>query len=133
VVIDSLSKALSFAGINENANDEVTKWTMPVVKACKDHAMPIVIIDHVSKAGKDSEYSRGAGAKLADVDVHWRVEKVAEFNRERIGAVTLKQKKDRDGFLPFASYWQVGDGAGNLDVIPIDSPPDPTDTSTPSI
>lgn len=124
VVIDSMSKALSSGGINENDNSEVTSWTVQVVKACKDHALPIVIIDHITKTGDESQYSRGAGSKLADVDVHWRVKKESEFNRERIGSITLKQVKDREGFFPFASWWQIGDGHGKLVVLPTDGPPD---------
>lgn len=123
VVLDSMSKALAFAGISENANDEVTSWTAKVVRACKDNSMPIVIIDHVAKGGGDSNYSRGAGAKLADVDVHWRVEKVADFNREQSGTVQLKQKKDRDGYLAFESWWTVGDGKGRLTITEASGPP----------
>jgi hypothetical protein len=114
VVLDSMSKGLAFAGIDENANAEVTQWTSKVVRACKDKVMPVVIIDHITKSGTDSDYSRGAGAKLADVDVHWRVLKVEDFNRSQSGIIQLKQKKDREGYLAFESYWSVGDGNGNL-------------------
>ncbi len=114
VVLDSMSKGLAFAGIDENDNAEVTKWTAKVVRACKDRVMPIVIIDHITKSGTDSDYSRGAGAKLADVDVHWRVLKVEDFNRNQVGLIQLKQKKDREGYLTFESFWSVGDGDGGL-------------------
>lgn len=130
VVLDSMSKALAFAGISENENDAVTGWTSKVVRACKDNAMPIVIIDHVSKAGGDSSYSRGAGAKLADVDVHWRVEAVESFSRTQSGTIRLRQKKDRDGYLAFESWWSVGDGKGRLTITETDGPPSddaPTD------
>lgn len=133
VVMDSLSKALAFAGIDENANSEVTRWTVKVVKACKDHCMPIVIIDHIAKGGITSEYSRGAGAKLADVDVHWRIIKDHDFNRVTAGAITVKQMKDREGFLPFATWWEVGDGNGKLTILPTDAPPDQGDKQAPSI
>lgn len=132
IVIDSMSKALAAAGISENANDEVTGWTVQVVKACKDHALPIVIIDHVAKAGT-GQYSRGAGAKLADVDVHWGVVKTSDFNRERSGTIEIHQHKDREGYLPFTTWWRVGDGHGALDVARLEGPPDPDDDDAPSI
>jgi RecA-family ATPase len=128
VVLDSMSKALAFAGISENANDEVTGWTTKVVKACKDNAMPIVIIDHVTKSG-DSPYARGAGAKQADIDVHWRVEKTEDFNREQSGTIHMKNYKDRDACLPFDLYWTVGDGNGKLTFTEAAAPP--SDDTTP--
>lgn len=132
IVLDSMSKALAAAGISENANDEVTGWTVQVVKACKDFALPIVIIDHVAKTGT-GEYSRGAGAKLADVDVHWGVVRTSVFNRERSGTIEIHQKKDREGYLPFTTWWRVGDGHGALDVTRLEGPPDPEDDTAPSI
>ncbi len=138
VVLDSMSKALAFAGISENANDEVTGWTSKVVRACKDHAMPVVIIDHITKGGENSQYSRGAGAKLADVDVHWRVLKKEDFNRTASGLIQLKQEKDRDGYLSFESWWVVGDGAGKLTITETSRPasddaPTNSDGSEPTI
>lgn len=114
IVVDSMSKALSYAGIDENDNAAVTAWTVPVVQAVKQHQTPVIIIDHVAKKGGDSEYSRGASAKLADVDVHWGVKRVRKFNRKTAGAVVCKAHKDRPGDLPFARAYRVGDGSGKL-------------------
>lgn len=123
VILDSLSKALAALGIGENDNSEVTSWTTKVVRACKTNDLPIVIIDHITKGGTDSDYSRGAGAKLADVDVHWRVLKAEDFNREQAGTIQLKLKKDREGYLKFESWWSVGDGRGNLTIDEANGPP----------
>lgn len=138
VVLDSLSKALSAAGIGENENAEVTSWTTKVVRACKTNVMPIVIIDHIAKAGADSAYSRGAGAKLADVDTHWRILVAEDFNRAQPGKIQLKLKKDREGYLGFESWWSVGDGKGNLTITeaaapPSDDTPTDRDGTAPSI
>jgi hypothetical protein len=136
VILDSLSKALAALGIGENDNSEVTTWTTKVVRACKTNDLPIVIIDHITKAGTDSDYSRGAGAKLADVDVHWRVLKVEDFNRSQPGTIQLKQKKDREGYLAFESWWSVGDGAGKLTISEASGPPSddaPQDPDAPAI
>lgn len=127
VVIDSMSKALAAAGASENANDEVTAWLAPVVHACKTFQIPIVIIDHISKGGGLSEYSRGAGAKHADEDVQWRIEKIEEFNRMQVGAIHLNNKKDREGFLGFNLYFRVGDGKGGLPLEPMAGPSDERD------
>ncbi len=116
VVFDSASKALSSAGISENDNAEVTTWTVDVVRAAKTHLLPVVVLDHVTKSGADSAYARGAGAKQADTDVHWRVEVVSEFNRTTAGSIVLKRKKDREGFFPPALFFNVGDGNGLLTI-----------------
>jgi hypothetical protein len=135
VVLDSFSKALASLGIDENDNSQVTQFTVKVVRACKERGLPVVVIDHITKAGQESLYSRGAGAKLADADVHWRVLKTEEFNRSTSGLITLKQKKDREGFLPFESWWKVGDGDGNLTIDTTtkpasdDAPEDPDGTA----
>jgi hypothetical protein len=126
VVIDSMSKALSQAGIDENDNSQVTSWTTQIVQACKDNALPVVVIDHIAKAGGSSDYSRGAGAKLADVDVHWRIVKDKEFNRTTVGVVVARQKKDREGYFPLENWYSVGDGEGNLVIDPTE--PDEVDT-----
>lgn len=116
VVVDSMSKALSAAGLSENDNADVTSWTVKVVKACKDAGIPVLIIDHVAKAGT-GQYSRGAGAKLADSDVHWRVTCDVPFSRDQIGEVTVTLHKDREGFFHSASTWSIGDGRGGLVVV----------------
>lgn len=122
IVIDSMSKALAAAGASENANDEVTAWLQPVVLACKTHQVPIVIIDHISKGGGLSEYSRGAGAKHADEDVQWRITKVEEFNRKQPGLIHVENKKDREGYLGFNLYFKVGDGHGRLPLVQVEGP-----------
>jgi 5S rRNA maturation endonuclease (ribonuclease M5)/KaiC/GvpD/RAD55 family RecA-like ATPase len=123
VVFDSASKALSSAGINENDNSEVTAWTVDVVRASKIHRLPVVVIDHITKAGKDSDYSRGAGSKKADTDVHWRIDVIEEFDREHQGVIQLRRKKDREGYFPPNLWFTVGDGAGRLIVMPTEGPP----------
>lgn len=118
-VLDSASKALSFAGLNENDNTEVTTWTKHLIQAAKNHALPLVVIDHVAKQDK-SKYARGASAKGADADVAWRVEKLEDFNRESGGLIRVVQHKDREGYFPFKTLWEIGDGQGNLTLTPTD-------------
>lgn len=123
VILDSASKALSFAGLDENNANDVTKWNTQVVKSVKDHRFPLVVIDHVTKASTgETRYSRGSGAKLADTDVQFMVEVTKPFNVTTIGALTLHVAKDREGFMPERTYWQVGNGAGQLPFTQTDGP-----------
>jgi hypothetical protein len=125
VVVDSVSKALSLAGIDENSPGEVTNWTVPLIRACKMNDLPMLVIDHVAKHSKPTDsYARGAGAKQADTDVHFKVEVLEPFNRERSGLVCLHQAKDREGYLPHRQWYRIGDGNGGLPVMPTDEPVD---------
>jgi hypothetical protein len=133
VVIDSMSKALADAGLSENANDEVTGWTVKVVKAAKTRELPVVIIDHVTKNGNDSDYSRGAGSKQADTDVHWRITALEAFNRTTPGLIKLHATKDRDGYLAFNLWYKVGDGNGRLTLTATGNPEREVDGTEPSI
>ncbi|MGZ6854086.1 MAG: AAA family ATPase [Mycobacteriaceae bacterium] len=122
VVVDSASKALSAAGIDENSPGEVTEWTSHLIRGSKTHRLPVLVIDHVAKDAKNKNYARGAGAKLADTDVHWIVNKIDDFNRETIGTIKLHLAKDREGYLPEWLYYRVGDGNGGLPLVPTDAP-----------
>jgi hypothetical protein len=122
IVIDSISKALSAAGLDENSPGEVTTFTRKLISAGKG-GNPIIFIDHVAKkADSEARYSRGAGAKLADVDVHWMMSVEDKFNREMSGTVKLFNAKDREGFLPVVQYFRVGNAMGGLPVTPCEGP-----------
>lgn len=117
VVFDSASKALSVAGFDENSSTEATKWTTEIILPTREAGATVMVIDHVVKnATRSTPYARGAGSKLADTDAHWYVERTAPFSRDRVGAIRLSRQKDREGCLPEALAFEVGDGAGNLPV-----------------
>ena len=125
VVLDSASKSITLAGLDENAPSDVTKWLAPVVKAVKQLKFPVIVIDHVTKnATGTTRYSRGAGSKLADADVAWYVATPEgyEFNRTRSGMMHCVRQKDRRGYLPHELWWTVGDGEGGLPISPTDAP-----------
>lgn len=126
VVIDSVSKALQLEGKDENSSTEVTGWTVPLIQAVKTLELPTIVIDHVTKSDKgDTQYSRGAGAKLADTDVHWKLKVLEPFDREHKGIVEVRNQKDRHGYLPQVQWLAIGDGHGKLPVVPCDGPEDP--------
>lgn len=125
IVLDSASKAISAAGLDENSPTDVTKWCAPIVKAVKGCALPLIIIDHVIKsATKDSRYSRGAGSKLADSDVKFFVQCVDRFSRTQQGLICVHQQKDREGFLPYETWFKIGDGKGGLTMNVTEAPTD---------
>jgi hypothetical protein len=119
-VYDSASKALSEAGLDENKPPEVTEWAAELtVKIAKRQHVPILVIDHVTKAEDGSgRYARGSGSKLADCEVSWYVDQRRLFTRERVGEIRLRHKKDRLGCMPQELYFSVGDGHGGLAVEP---------------
>jgi len=133
VVVDSVSKALAQSGIGENENAEVLAWTIKVIQASKQHSLPVLVIDHVTKNDKDSDYARGAGTKQADTDVHWKVDKLEDFTRAKQGLIQMTRHKDREGYLPKRVFFKVGDGSGGLGVLPTDGPDADEDEGLPSI
>jgi hypothetical protein len=122
VVFDSASKALSLAGLGENAPEEVTRWTTQIVMPVRKHGATALVIDHVVKGATASmPYPRGSGSKLADTEVAWYVEKAEDFNREKSGELKLTRHKDRSGILPEEVRLRIGDGMGGLPIELIDS------------
>jgi hypothetical protein len=123
VVLDSASKSLQMQGKDENSPSEVTQWAGDIVKMAKQHRLPVIVIDHVSKnASTMTQYARGASSKLADADVAWYVEKVSDFSRDKSGIIHVRQAKDREGFLSFDFWYEVGDGAGAITLAPTSDP-----------
>jgi AAA domain len=121
LAIDSASKALGAAGLDENNPTDVTKWTTHIVIPSRELGATVIVIDHVTKgATKFMPYARGAGSKLADTDVAWYVEATERFDRETSGRVELTRQKDREGLLPESLAYAVGDGAGKLPVVQVD-------------
>lgn len=117
VVFDSASKALSLAGLGENAPEEVTRWTTQIVMPVRKFGATALVIDHVVKgATATMPYPRGSGSKLADTEVAWYVEKAEDFNREKAGELKLTRHKDRSGILPEEVRLKIGDGMGGLPI-----------------
>lgn len=101
VVLDSCSKALSAAGLDENAPTDATNWTTAVVLPLREAGATLLVIDHVSKSATRSQpYPRGAGSKLADTDVAFFIEAAEKFSRARSGVLAVTKQKDREGVLP---------------------------------
>jgi len=122
VVFDSCSKALSAAGLDENSNPDVTKWTTTVVSPLREVGATTLVVDHVTKGATRSQpYARGAGSKLADTDVEFYVEAEEKFSRTQAGTLRLTKHKDRESMLPdFTQRFSIGDANGGLPIEPIE-------------
>ena len=127
VVLDSCSKALSAAGLDENSPTDATKWTTSVVLPLREAGATLLVIDHVSKAATRSQpYPRGAGSKLADTDVAFYIEATQRFSRARGGELAVTKQKDREGVLPDGTQrYAIGDGEGRLPIERLDDESDP--------
>ncbi len=107
VVFDSFADLLSIAGLEENSNDDCTRWMRTVAQPIKDAGSAVLVLDHVPKGGKGP---RGGGSKRAKVDVQWNLEVTQHFDRERTGEIELKHDKDREAWLPRIVRFSVGGG-----------------------
>lgn len=107
-VFDSFADFIAAAGLEENSNTDLTKWVSKVCQPLKDAGIAVLILDHIPK--NSSKGPRGAGAKVAKVDVQWNLETSLEYDRERTGEITLKLSKDRECWLPKIVRFSVGGG-----------------------
>ena len=118
VVFDSFADHLALDGVNENASTEVTAWIKSFAQPVKDCGGAVLILDHVAKDGS-GKGARGSTAKLAKVDVAWKLSCNTPFSRDTIGKVTLSRDKDRIGTMPYSRTFKVGgDGWDRLVVEP---------------
>ncbi|MDP9438136.1 MAG: AAA family ATPase [Actinomycetota bacterium] len=108
VVFDSFADFLALAGLEENSNSDCTLWMTRVAQPLKDAGVALLLLDHVPKSGSGGP--RGAGSKVAKVDVAWSLEVTLGFDRERTGQITLKHTKDREAWLPRMVQFSIGGG-----------------------
>jgi hypothetical protein len=121
VVFDSFADHLALEGLNENNSVEVTGWIKSFAQPVKDCGGAVLILDHVSKDRSGTGGARGSTAKLAKVDVAWRLTRTTPFSRDTIGKLTLSRDKDRIGTMPYSRTFRIGgDGWGTLTVEPDD-------------
>jgi hypothetical protein len=118
IVLDSVSKAFSAAGLDENSNADATRlmqaWITPLAHV-HNRTVLVLVLDHITKQEGDGRYSRGASAKLADVDVQWHINAEVPRTRTTMGRLVLPLKKDRTATLPKKlTYLAGGNGTGAL-------------------
>lgn len=100
VAWDSSAAFLSRAGLDENAAADVTRFYSTVLTlAARLHNAAVLVIDHDTKSSEPSRYARGSGAKLAAVDVAYKIAPVRAFSKTQSGMSKLTVSKDRRGWL----------------------------------
>lgn len=106
VLWDSSAAFLARAGLDENSASDCTRWWARVLTpVARELGAAILVIDHDTKSTEQSRYSRGSGAKLAGLDVQFKVEIVKPFTREHAGILKFHVPKDRRGWLH--REWEV--------------------------
>jgi AAA domain len=97
---DSSAAFLARAGLDENSAPAVTNWWSRVLMPiARDLNAAVLVIDHDTKSSESSRYARGSGAKLAVLDVQFKVEIVTPFSRVQTGELKFHVSKDRRGWL----------------------------------
>jgi len=117
VILDSLSKSLVAAGLDENSNGDCSKWYRAwATPVAKELGVAVWILDHVTKSDDGgSGYGRGASSKLADVDIQWHISASVRPTRDAMGQLVLTKKKDHTAMLPeTVTYLAGGDGSGSI-------------------
>jgi hypothetical protein len=112
-IFDSFADMLALEGHDENNSVHVTQWIKDFAEPIKQLGGAALILDHINKANH-GKGARGSTAKLAKVDVAWKLEG-KQFDRRTTATLTLTKDKDRMGCLPKKRTFTVGgDGKGNL-------------------
>ena len=109
VIWDSSAAFLARAGLDENDALDVTKFWSSVLAPCARRlGAAVLVADHDVKNPGGSRYSRGSGAKLAAVDVAFKIRLIRPFSRTQDGLLGLDVTKDRRGWLHRAHLIRVG-------------------------
>jgi hypothetical protein len=105
-IFDSSMAMMGMAGVNENDNGQVTRfWQQVWQPLAVEHGCAVIVIDHEGRDGGNSRYARGAGSKLAVVDVAHKLTPVVPFSRARDGLLQLTITKDRPGWMH--RHWHI--------------------------
>jgi hypothetical protein len=100
VLFDSSAAFLARAGLDENSAPAVTNWWARVLTPlARELGAAVLVIDHDTKSSEQSRYARGSGAKLAALDVQFKVEIKRPFSRQQDGLLQFTITKDRRGYL----------------------------------
>jgi hypothetical protein len=105
VIFDSSAAFMARADLDENVSGDVTRFYLKVVRPLAvTHRSAVIVLDHEAKNATQggqptSRYAKGNGAKLAAIDVQWKLAAVQPFTRNEDGVLSLTCTKDRRGFI----------------------------------
>jgi Bifunctional DNA primase/polymerase, N-terminal/AAA domain len=108
VLFDSQANFLGSAGLEESSNDDLIKWAAAYTRPARARGITVVALDHT---GHDGEHERGASRKRDEADVRWQVFCPRAFDRETVGELRLRRRKDREAWLPECVKFSVGGSA----------------------
>jgi len=113
VVIDSTGEGLALHGVNPNADEEVARWFQQVPRTLAALGPAVGLIDHGTKASGNELWPIGSQRKRAAITgAQFYVETLADFSREKAGALRAVCAKDRGG------HFTVGETVAVLHVTP---------------
>jgi AAA domain len=105
-IFDSQAALLAYAGVGENDPGAVALfWKRVIYPISRQFGSAVLVTDHDSKDGANSRYGRGSTAKLAEVEVAFKVVVVKPLTRHQDGIVTFSVVKDRPAWLH--RNWQI--------------------------
>jgi hypothetical protein len=111
VVFDSWINFLASAGLDENSSVDIALWSDAYPQRARMRGIACLLLDHIPKEGNTA---RGSGRKLDYVDVMFELTKPQHFDRETVGRIDLRLKKDREGWLSWGLAFAVGGKDGEL-------------------
>lgn len=101
VILDGLTVAFALAKINPNDDVQVSDYIRRIIYSFRRSGTSVVIVDHVSKAGRNDSYASGSKAKkaLVDVAIHIEADEKTPIGRRAQGFSRIRLTKDRHGWL----------------------------------
>jgi hypothetical protein len=118
VIFDAMADMLALAGLSENDSVDVTRWMKAYCEPVVNAGGAALILDHITK-DEGVKFARGSTAKLAKVDVGWKLKRTLPFNTDTVGEVRLTCDKDRNGNMPRTKVFSIGgNGDGRIIVNP---------------
>src|SRR5215208_1942688 len=108
---DSWINFLAAAGLDENSSVDIAHWADAYSQKARQRGIAVLLLDHIPKEGNTA---RGSGRKLDYVDVMWELTKPQDFDRETVGRIDLRLKKDREGWMPWGVAFSVGGSKNGL-------------------
>jgi DNA-binding transcriptional ArsR family regulator len=99
VIWDSVAAHAGRAMLDEDKAGDATRLWSVFARPARQCNAAVVGIDHDAKHANGSRYARGSSAKLATVDVAYKVGIERAFSRQQDGALKLSVTKDRRGWL----------------------------------
>jgi hypothetical protein len=111
VVFDSWINFLASAGLEENSSVDIALWADAYPQRARMRGIACLLLDHIPKEGNTA---RGSGRKLDYVDVMFELTKPQHFDRETVGRIDLRLKKDREGWLSWGVGFTLGGKDGSL-------------------